>query len=246
MAGAGLRLAGWPKALRAAPARLYCPILMYHYISEVPAGADALRRDLTVTPAQFAGHLDYLAGEGFTAVTLAHLASALRGEAVLPPKAVVLTFDDGYDDAFANAYPALAERGMTGVFFVVSGFMEQAGYLSWAQAAEMKQAGLEIGSHSATHPNLIGLSHEALMAEVEGSAVAIEEMLGERPVSFCYPLGRCDAGVIRAVRGSGYLAAVTTADGTLHSTASLYRLRRVRVRGRTSTNGLAWLVDRQI
>lgn len=245
MAGAGL-LAGRPKRLLAAPIRLYCPILMYHYISEVPAGADALRRDLTVTPARFAEHLDYLTGEGFTTVTLTHLASALRGETTLPPKPAVLTFDDGYDDAFANAYPALTQRGMTGVFFVVSGFMEQAGYLSWAQAAEMKQAGMEIGSHSATHPNLTELGYDALMAEVEGAATAIEQALGERPASFCYPLGRYNADVINAVRQTGHLAAVTTADGTLHSAATLYRLRRVRVRGRTSVSGLAWLVSRQI
>lgn len=245
MVGVGL-LAGRPKHLPAASARLCCPILMYHYVSEVPAGADALRRDLTVTPARFAEHLDYLAGGGFTAVTLAYLASALRGEVALPAKPIVLTFDDGYDDAFANAYPALAERGMTGVFFVVSGFMEQAGYLSWAQAAEMKQSGMEIGSHSATHLNLTNLGHDALMAEIDGAAVAIEEALGERPASFCYPLGRYNTDVVNAVRETGHLAAVTTADGTLHSAASLYRLRRVRVRGRTSANGLAWLVNRQV
>ncbi len=88
---------------------LHVPILMYHYISANPhAPGDPLRTRLSVSPAQFAQQLAYLHLAGYTTITLDDLVDALYMRSSLPPKPVILTFDDGYADFFTNAYPLLS------------------------------------------------------------------------------------------------------------------------------------------
>ena len=87
---------------------LHVPILMYHYISVNPhAPGDPLRTRLSVPPAQFAQQLAYLHRAQYTTITLDNLVDALEMRTSLPPKPVILTFDDGYADFFTNAYPLL-------------------------------------------------------------------------------------------------------------------------------------------
>lgn len=227
-------------------ASAYCPILMYHYISYPPEGANAVLTDLTVTPELFSEHLAFLQETGFTSITLAELWAGLAEGAALPEKPIVITFDDGYDNAYDAALGRLLERGMVGTFFLVSSFMEQPGYLTWGQAAEMKNAGMEIGNHSATHPNLTSMGYDGQFAEIDGAAAAIAAALGERPKFFCYPLGKYNATTLRVLKDTGHLAAVTTSDGTLQHSVNPFRMSRVRVRHTTSVSSLEWLVNRYL
>ncbi len=246
LAGAGLLMPRLALAQEAAPRRsLRCPILMYHHVGEVPEDATPLRRDLTVTAAQLAEQIGWLRENGYTAVTLAQVAAALLDGADLPEKPVVLTFDDGYADAYEVAAPVLAEGGMVGTFFLISGCMEQAGYLSWAQAAELTRMGMEIGNHSATHPDLTALDRAAQRDEIEGAAAAIEAALGTRPQVFCYPLGRYSTTTVSLLQETGHRVAVTTRDGTVQYGRYPYALRRVRVRHSTTLRAFAWLVSRE-
>ncbi len=87
--------------------RIRVPILMYHYVSVPPPDADIYRLDLSVTPQQFAQHIAWLAQNGFTSISLDDLYRALTDGYPLPPKPVILTFDDGYADAYTNAFPVL-------------------------------------------------------------------------------------------------------------------------------------------
>lgn len=234
------------KSALAQVSNAYCPVLMYHYVSYPPEGADRVLTDLIVTPELFTEHLTYLRDEGFTSISLAQLWAGLLSGAPLPPKPIVLTFDDGYVDSYAHATPILAQFGMIGTFFIVANFMDQPGYLTWGQAAEMKNAGMEIGNHSVSHPRLSGQSVEFQRTEIEGAAARIGEALGARPQFFCYPLGRYDNNTMRLVQESGHIAALTTSDGTVHWASNPYRMRRVRIRNRTNVNSLAWLVNRRV
>lgn len=243
IAGAGLVLTS---TTHAQSTRLYCPILMYHYIAEAPPDADRTLRDLCVTPTRFAEHLDRLSAEGFTSITLERLLRGLIDGEALPPKPVVLSFDDGHDNAYGAAFPALAARGMVGSFYIITQAMDTPRYLTWGQAGDMWNAGMEIGNHSATHASLRGLSASALSAETQGSADTIQSILGKRPLTYCYPFGHFDRPARIAVRDSGHLGAITTQDGTLHSPEERYILRRVRVRYSTSAEQLSALVNRQV
>lgn len=231
---------------RALAAATHCPILMYHYLSDAAPDADPTRRDLSVSPALFAAHLDTLAQDGYSAIHLRQLLDFLSGGATLPERPIVLSFDDGYADLLGNALPLLQDYGFTASSFIVSGFVGQPGYLSWDNLQALAVAGIEIGSHSRSHPDLTTLSRSQLDAEIEGASLAIEASLGFRPSVFCYPFGKFNSSVIRALRRAGIHGAVTTQDGTLHSLAGALTWRRVRVRGNTSPTSLRWLIERRV
>jgi len=91
---------------------------MYHYISVPPANADAVRRDLSVTPELFEAHLAYLRQAGYETITMEQLIYALSQETPLPPRPIIISFDDGYRDHYENAFPLLRKYSYTGIFFV--------------------------------------------------------------------------------------------------------------------------------
>jgi len=225
--------------------RLRVPILMYHYISTPPEDADRYRRDLSVSPEQFEAQLRWLRDNGYTAVSLEDVARALSAGTPLPERPVVLTFDDGYDDAYRNAFPLLKKHAMTGTFFVVTEWIDEgrAGYLTWDQAREMAAAGMSIQSHSRTHPDLSrGCDYDCLVYQILGSVQTIEAEIGIRPRVFCYPAGRYNREVMTVLEHVGIVAAVTTQGGTLHVSERPLQLHRVRVRGTTDLGDFAWMV----
>ncbi len=233
------------ESLDATRRRIRVPVLMYHYVSTPPPGADKYRLDLLVTPAQFAAQLAWLRANGYTTVTLGDLYDALTSGAPLPPRPVILTFDDGYADAYAHAFRLLREFGMVGTFFVVTEWLDngQAGYLTWDQAREMAAAGMAIESHSRSHPDLTDdCDYDCRVYQVLGSVETIAAEIGVRPRFFCYPGGRYDAGMFAVLRAAGIVVAVTTHGGTLHVSERPLELPRVRVRGTTTLREFAWMV----
>ena len=225
--------------------RIRVPVLMYHYISAPPPGADKYRLDLSVTPAQFAAQLAWLRASGYTTVTLGDLTDALTGGAPLPARPVILTFDDGYADAYAHAFPLLREAGMVGTFFVITEWLDngQAGYLTWDQVREMAAADMAIESHSRSHRDLTaGCDYDCRVYQVLGSVETIAAEIGVRPRFFCYPGGRYDVAMFAVLRAAGIEAAVTTRGGTLHVSERLLELPRARVRGTTTLRDFAWMV----
>ena len=227
--------------------RLRVPILMYHYISVPPPDADRYRLDLSVTPDQFAAQLAWLRDNGYSAVSLDDVYLALTEGYPLPPRPVVLTFDDGYADAYQHAFRLLREFGMTGTFFVITGWIDAhtPGYLTWAQAREMAAAGMSIQSHSRTHPNLAGgeCDYDCLVYQILGSVETLEAELGTRPRFFCYPGGRYDEAVLEILPQVGIVGAVTTRAGTLHVSDRLLEMPRARVRGTTTLDDFAWMMQ---
>ncbi|MBN1679550.1 MAG: polysaccharide deacetylase family protein [Anaerolineae bacterium] len=225
--------------------RIRVPILMYHYISVPPDDADRYRLDLSVTPDHFADQLAWLQAEGYTTITLADLVLALDNGNPLPRKPVVLTFDDGYTDAYDNAFRLLRRYDMIGTFFVVTDWLDEQrpGYLTWDQAREMAAAGMSIQSHSRSHPDLAdGCDYDCLVYQILGSVETIEAEIGERPLFFCYPSGRYNRDVQTVLSQVGILAAVTTHGSTLHVSDRLLELARVRMRGTTTITNFAWMV----
>jgi peptidoglycan/xylan/chitin deacetylase (PgdA/CDA1 family) len=221
------------------------PILMYHYLSTPPAGADIYRRDLSVSPDLFAAHLDRLRAEGYTTITLYDLYQHLATGAALPEKPVILTFDDGYRDNFENAFPALRDRGMRATFFVVTDFMDEQRpeYLTWEMAREMLAGGMSIESHGRNHVSLYGKSDDYLVWQALGSLQTIEYELGVRPHFVSYPAGEYDQRTIDIFRSANYWAGVTTEQGVDHTLDDAFEWNRIRVRGTTSPDDLIRLLS---
>lgn len=213
---------------------------MYHYVGGLPEGADIYRRDLTVLPAEFERQLAYLRDAGYTGITLEALARHLATGSPLPPRPVVLTFDDGYLDNYLYAFPLLRQYGLPGTFFVITGFLDEgrAGYMSWEQARIMQGNGMDIEPHGVSHVDLRNLSASALAEELAGSRQAVEEHLGKQARLFAYPFGRYNAQTIQALREAGYWCSVVTAGGASHSSAALLEMKRVRVHGADTVEDL--------
>ena len=212
---------------------LQVPILMYHYVSAPPAGADIYRRDLSVTPALFESHLRYLTDAGYHAIALDDLLYALAQGRELPAKPVILTFDDGYEDNYTNAFPLLQKYNMVGHFFIISDFVnrERPGYMTWPQIEEMAAAGQRFGSHSRDHPSLKGQSDDYLVWQALGGKEALEEHLGQHPRWISYPAGQYDDRTIAVYESAGYWGGLTTQQGATHTLDDIFELKRVRVRG---------------
>ncbi|OGO41495.1 MAG: hypothetical protein A2Z04_08090 [Chloroflexi bacterium RBG_16_57_9] len=209
------------------------PILMYHYLGDLPPNPDAIRRDLTVSPVRFEAQLASLRNQGYHTLSLRQLYDHLTTGSPLPPKPIILTFDDGYLDNYENAYPLLLRYGFTATFFIISDFADasQPGYMTWDQLREMHARGMEIEAHSRSHPDLRNRKLAFLKAQIGGSRDAIESQIGTRPRFLAYPAGKYDQAVIDTLRAEGFSGAVTTRQGIRHSAEHLFELMRIRVRG---------------
>jgi peptidoglycan/xylan/chitin deacetylase (PgdA/CDA1 family) len=223
---------------------LRVPILMYHYISNPPAGADIYRRDLSVPPDRFESHLAYLRDAGYHAITLDDLLYALEEGRPLPDKPIVLTFDDGYADNYTNAFPLLTKYGFTGHFFLITDFINEGRlqYMTWPQIEEMAAAGQRFGSHSRDHPDLRGKSVDYLVWQALGGQEAIEAHLGYHPRWIAYPSGAYDDRTIAVYKSANYWGGLTTQQGATQSSSHPFELNRVRVRGTYSADDLARLL----
>ena len=217
------------------------PILMYHVIA--PALANTPFPDLYVKPADFRAQVAWLAAHGYHAVTLRQVYDYWRGEHALPPKPVVLTFDDGYDSDFTVALPTLRARRWPGVLDLEVRNLQ----LVWGTRPEMVRkmiaAGWEIDAHTLTHPDLTTVDPAELRRQVAGSRAAIRRMFHQPVDFFCYPAGRYDDAVVAAVRAAGFLGATTKNEGFARPD-SLYTLDRVRVDASDGVAGLAAKLER--
>ncbi len=213
--------------------RVVVPVLMYHHVLDPASDANAIRRDLSVSPAKFEAQLRYLIERGYQAITLKDLIMYLQLGQPLPPKPVVLTFDDGFKDQYTNAYPLLESHDYVGTFFIITRFADEGReeHMSWTDIEVLHAAGMEIGSHSYTHPSLRGKSFDYIVWQVLGSKEAIEARTHEPVRFFSYPSGQYDQLTIDVLRSCGYWGAVTVEAGSLQSSERTFELKRIRVRG---------------
>jgi len=218
---------------------------MYHYLSTPPPGSDAIRMDLSVGPEQFETHLAYLRQAGYETISMSQLAFALSGHTELPPNPIIITFDDGYRDNYENAFPLLRKYGYTSTFFVFTQVIDENNvrFLTWDMVKEMHQAGMEFGSHSYSHPDMVGKNDAYQIFEVLASKEAIEERTGELTRFFAYPSGRYDELTIRVLQSAHFWGAVTTQWGAEQTYDNRFEMPRIRVRGNDTVEDLAEKLD---
>ena len=205
------------------------PVLMYHRVDpEVPH--DAVGRDLTVEPAAFEAQLRYLRERGIRTLTAAELIAALRrGER--PEKAVVLTFDDGYEDAASIALPLLRKYGQHATFYISAGFIGTPRHVTWSEMREMRAAGMEVACHGTQHRDLATLDRAGQMSEAGHCLSAFARYLsGWKPQTYAYPAGKYDAITLELMPALGVVAAFTEVPGTVRNLLRPYELPRRRIR----------------
>ncbi len=225
--------------------RIRVPVLMYHYISELPPDADEIRVNLTLHPEVFRAHLNYLRDNGYQTISLYEINEALENGIPLPEKSVALTFDDGYDDHYQAVFPMLTAYDMTGTFFIVTQFVDErhSGYMGWEHVREMAAAGMSMEAHTKTHPTLDARSYDFLVYQIIGSIESLAHHTGKRPRIFSYPVGRYDSDTLAVMRSTDVIRAVTTQPGASHTTDNRLEMTRLRISNETGVAGLAYLLE---
>src|SRR5829696_2699654 len=205
---------------------LRVPVLTYHRVHRYESERQQSIPDLTVEPEVFERSMAALKRRGFRSVTNQHVYDALFKARPLPAKPVLVTVDDGYRDAVTNVLPVLRRHGMTAPFFVITGRLGSDEYLTKDDVQGLEAAGLDIGGHTSSHPDLTTLPQPELRRETAGSRRQLARLLGHPVYFFAYPFGRYDADVVAQVRRAGYSVAFTTQTGArLSSTGALLQPR---------------------
>lgn len=190
-------------------------------------------RPYVLDPAEYRAHLLAIKGTGRRTITVAELVRDWSGGTV------ALTFDDGCASDHADAFPALCELGMRATFFVVPSLVDTAGYVGWDALREMVAAGMEIGSHSMTHPFMDELDAAGVAREFGESKAMLESRLGCAVRSASLPRGAEPAEFRTVLAGLGYKAFCTSRVGWWRPGGDPFLIPRVGVRRGTPTEAVA-------
>lgn len=212
------------------------PILTYHKISN--------NREWginTVSPQKFRSQLNTLKTENFTPINFHNI---LKKK--IPPKPIIITFDDGYESVFENAFPALSEFGFTAVVFVITGHIGKLNnwdanlggnlvrHLNQQQIYSLAQNKIEIGTHGISHRPFTYLTEEEADLELRESKRVLAQITGENIISMAYPFGMQNQVIQKQVEKSGYqFACVNLFGSSNHSNP--FAIRRIPVYGTDSS-----------
>ncbi|HLY13105.1 MAG TPA: polysaccharide deacetylase family protein [Candidatus Limnocylindrales bacterium] len=233
------------------------PILYYHRVEAVPADYPTWSKmqqaafiDYDVTTAAFAAQLDWLKANGYTTILPRDLAAHWDSGQVLPPKPVILTFDDGWHDWVSTVLPMLQARGMVAEFYLTLTAIGD-GNITWPEVQTLSSAGEGIGAHDVHHVQLAELgggkpdaSPAAMWSEVNGARQIIGSHIGIYPDSMAYVGGGFSPALEALVRQAGYTTARSIRRGIVQTPALRYELHVVRIGPYDDvTNRLTWTID---
>lgn len=223
---------------------------MYHSISEED---DTQNHPYYITnscPQAFAEHMRFLHENSYQVVSLTEAVSRLEAGQI-SPKSVVLTFDDGYENFYTNAYPVLSHYGFRATVFLSTQYIgndprsfNNKRCLTWGQVRELHRAGVAFGSHTVTHPQLRSVGPRELAYEVRHSKETLENQLDCKVESFCYPYAFPEQDVrfklmLRShLKASGYKHGVCTILGVARKGDDTFFLKRLPVNSRDDSRFL--------
>lgn len=213
-------------------------VLMYHHIAESEAG-----EEVTITPAKFESHLKVLKDNKYQVISIEDYVHFVKENKAVPPNAVVITFDDGYESYYRYAYPLLKKYGYTATNFVVTSYLDSSNpslpFMTWKQLKEMKGTGFSFYSHSHnSHARVKGadnqlvapLAHKIWLEgknrlesedeyrkrirdDLSTANQLLHEKLGNEMNILCFPLGFYNKSVIDIGNEIGIDFFFTTRDG---------------------------------
>ena len=220
------------------------PVLMYHRITDgVPAGT---RHGTYVTKKDFERQLASLERRRRTPLTFVQMKEILEGKRSLPDRPIMITFDDGYEDNYLNAFPLLRSYSFSATVFLLGNRSltknewdtihgePVAGLLTDSQIKEMYAGGIEFGAHSMTHKMLTEIPLSEAETEIRRSKAELEQRLGVPVISFAYPYGRVNERVKHIARDAGYVFGAASDSGPRNFWKDSFEIRRIQVFPNTS------------
>jgi peptidoglycan/xylan/chitin deacetylase (PgdA/CDA1 family) len=209
-------------------------ILSYHSVvdGDDPLRADPYKQHIPLH--LFQEHLDYLQ-QNRTVISLGEFLKARREHRRLPNYSTILTFEDGFEDFYTVVAGQLRVRQLSAAVFVITDRAEGRlppngeSFLSWQQVQELGSSGLEIGSHTCSHPRLPDLPMEEVTRELEDSRAAILNHVDSPQIALSFPHGRTSESISQLAQSLGYSCALTGTLGLNGSEADMFALRRTNI-----------------
>jgi len=188
------------------------PVLCYHQIREQTASDSAGARPLICPPAVLEQQLVALRDDGMVPVTGTQLVDYLQLGTPLPPRAILLSFDDASAGQFGNALPVLQRLGMPATFFVMTVVLDKPNWLSRDQVRDLDAAGMTIAAHTWDHHTVTEYAGADWRTQLERPKAELEQILGHGVDLFAYPYGAWNRAVLPHVQHAGYRAAFQLND----------------------------------
>jgi len=224
------------------PDTIVVPILLYHRI-----GVSPIDSQYYVPPAKFEDQMKLLHDWEYTVIPIELLIKAIKEGASLPPRPVIITFDDGDISVYETAFPIMQKYALTGVAYIVGNYMDTDGYMTAEQIKELAAAGWEVGSHSRSHRDLRKLEPAIQRLEIVQARKDLQEATGMSVDSFAYPFGFMGDSAGSLVHVAGYSAAMGLGFSNDQGKSNLFWLQRRDVKGeydiKRFTDFLPWHGD---
>lgn len=212
---------------------------MYHSISEHVGNEK--HNKWRVKPQDFEKQMNWFYKNNWKSFTISELSKLDE----IPEKSFVITFDDGYEDNYLNAFPILKKYDFKATIYLVpnqkTNHWEEkntsvlSNLLNEKQILEMLNSGLiEFGSHTLSHVNLSTINDEQLLNELKKSKEEVEKITNQECEAFAYPYGKFDDKIIQAVKNVGYKNATVVKRGLFEQNDDIFTIKRVGILGTES------------
>jgi peptidoglycan/xylan/chitin deacetylase (PgdA/CDA1 family) len=212
------------------------PILCYHQIRDWRGGDSKSAKDYIIPVAAFQEQMQMLADSGYHTILPDQLYAYLTTGAPLPPKPVMLTFDDGDLDQYETAVPILDKHGFKGAFFIMTVAIGRRGkqpYMDKTQIKDLSDKGHLIGAHTWDHHKVKKYQGDDWKIQIDEPKAKLETITGKPVKYFAYPFGLWNKQALPELQKRGYAAAFTLADGR-DEEMPLYTIRRIIAGGQWS------------
>lgn len=207
------------------------PVLCYHAIRKPPANADDNLKTLYVTPENFKKQMQYLKDNNYFTMTMDEFYDYYKNNSKIPEKSVLITFDDGYEDNYTNAYPVLKELGLKATVFMISGNIGTDLYMTKEQLIEIDKNGFDVQSHTVTHSRLSELSYTKQVKELKDSKSALEKLLNKEINFIAYPESKFNDDTKKACKETSYKLGFNLSGGAGDPKDGAYNIDRTYISG---------------
>jgi peptidoglycan/xylan/chitin deacetylase (PgdA/CDA1 family) len=207
-------------------------VLMYHSIDDSSSV-------VSISPTVFEWQMRWISDHGYQVLPLRQVVEKIKNGVGFPQTTISITFDDGYESVYQNAFPTLVRFGFPATIFLVSGYVGQINnwpgqptsisqltLANWDQIREMDQHNIEFGSHTISHPRLDQIPLEDARVEICNSKTIIEQKLGHAIDLFAFPYGKYNPTVLAEVENF-YAGACSTELGLVSSRSKPFELERL-------------------
>jgi len=209
--------------------KVFVPILNFHHIDAAPAGVDAVTKTYYIEPAKFENIINQMIDNGYKFVFVSEIVDLLKQGIRPPDNIAALSFDDGNENFYTNAWPILQKKGVKSAVYIMTGVGGK-NYLTHDQIKELSDTGLvEFGSHTIYHQKLTKIAPDERMKELEQSKEDLEDLLNKKVNVIAYPYGLYNNDVKKLAQALGYDAGLTFDQDAWQNPADLMEMKRISV-----------------